>query len=190
MLYKKIFFLLIVFINITLLEATSQTLVSDIDSLWSNDIPIKTSFDSLYIIMNVPDHIDSLQKCRVTFLLKKGEWFDTTMYYNLIYYFDKGLVYAEKNGRVSIAAIELYKSKFIVIHTDKIVLNRTTRVKDVVTAFHLSSKDVLKDKLKLLEYKSRLFYSIKLSMGFSPSDISLIFDDKKKLLFISILPVY
>ncbi len=140
--------------------------------------------------MNAPDLIDSVYKCRITYPKKNGEWFDTTLYYKLIYYFDKGLTYAEKDNRVCITAIEFYKNKLNTIHTNKINFNRETRIRNLVSIFHLKKNEILKQKLRLLEYDSPYFYTVTLSRGFYPTDIQLIFDKKKKLLFISILPIF
>ena len=183
-------FLMSVFFCFTLYESKSQTLTSEIDSLWSFDILIQTSLDSLYTMMSAPDLIDSVHRCRITYPKKDGKWFDTTLYYKLIYYFDKGLTYAEKDNRVCISAIEFYKNKLNILHTNKIDLNWETQIKDIVSIFHLGKKEIIKEKLRLLEYDSPYFYTITLSRGFSPTDIQLIFDKKKKLLFISILPIF
>lgn len=179
-----------IFFFFTLYGSRSQSLASKIDSLWSLDILIQTSLDSLYTKMNAPDLIDSVHKCRITYLKTNGEWYDTTLYYKLIYYFDKGLTYAEKDNRVFITAIEFYKNKLNSLHTNKIDLNRETRIRDLVSIFHLKKNEIIREKLRLLEYDSPYFYTITLSRGFSPTDIQLIFDKKKKLLFISILPVF
>lgn len=183
-------FLLIIFVEVAIFEARPQTYVLDINSIWSKDLLIQSAVDSFYEIMGVPDHIDSSHKCIVRFPMQDGIWFDTTLCYNLFYYFDQGLVYAEKDGFISLAAVEFFKNDTITIHTRKIDFNRETRVKEVVSVFHLKSRDVLKEPLKLLEYDSPYFYSMQLSTGFSPTDIKLIFDNKKKLLHVDILPVY
>ena len=182
-------FLLVIF-AVFFFEARPQTCVSNINSLWSNDILIQSAVDSFYEVMNIPNHIDSNHKYLVRFPMKEGIWFDTTLYYNLFYYFDHGLVYAEKNGFIRLVAVDFFKNDTITLHTQKIDLNRETRVKDIVSVFHLKSKHVLKEPLKLLEYDSPYFYTIELSAGFSPTDINLIFDNKKKLLHIDILPIY
>lgn len=183
-------FLLIIFVEVAVFEARPQTYVIDINSLWSNDILIQSAIDSFYGIMKIPDHIDSNHKCIVRFPTQEGIWFDTTLCYNLFYYFDQGLVYAEKDGFISLAAVEFFKNDTISIHTQKIDFNRETRVKEVVSAFHLKSRDILKEPLKLLEYDTPYFYTIQLSTGYSSTVINLIFDNKKKLLHMDILPVY
>lgn len=102
---------------------------------------IQTFLDSLYTMLNAPDRIDSFHRCRITYSKKDGKWFDTTLYYQLIYYFDKGLTYAEKDNRVGISAIEFYKNKLNTLHTNKIDLNGETQIKDIVSTFHLGEKN-------------------------------------------------
>jgi len=183
-------FLLIIFVEVAVFEARPQTSVIDMNSLWSNDILIQSAIDSFYEIMKISDHIDSNHKCIVRFPTQEGIWFDTTLYYNLFYYFDQGLVYAEKDSFICLVAVDFFKNNTITLHAQKIDLNRETRIKDVVSVFHLKSRDILKEPLRLLEYDSPYFYTIELSAGFSPTDINLIFDNKKKLLHMDILPVY
>ena len=186
----RILLAIITFVGCTFFEVSAQAPMSDIDTLWSDSGLTCSSVDNFFEIMNTPDYIDSNHKYVVRFPMKDGIWFDTTLYYNLFYYFDQGLVYAEKDSFICLVAVDFFKNNTITLHAQKIDLNRETRIKDVVSVFHLKSRDILKEPLRLLEYDSPYFYTIELSAGFSPTDINLIFDNKKKLLHMDILPVY
>lgn len=171
-------------------DVRSQSRGINIDSLWSTDILLQAFSEDFFDTKSSPDHIDSNHKSKVTFCTTTGECIDTTFYYNLLYYFDEGLAYAENDGKIILVSIKLYKNETKTIHTDKIVLNRETSVKDIVAVFHLKPKDVLKERIKIEEYDSPCFYCVSLSFGYSPIDMRLIFDSKKKLLSIYLLPVY
>lgn len=187
---KRMFFIVMLFYGM-IIEVSSQSYVAEIDSIWSNDILVRSCADSLLKVLGVPDHVEYNVKERVTYLTDSGKWFDSILVYNSISYFYKGLAYAEKDGLASLIVIMFYRNETATLQTNKMDFNRKTKLKDVVNAFQIKPQNVIKEKLRLFEdYPSPFYYSTVLSMGFSPRDVCLIFDSRKELLGVFLLPVY
>lgn len=187
---KRIFIVVMLFYGM-IVELSSQPFVAEIDSIWSNDILVQSCPDSLLKVYGPPDFVSNNTRTRVSFLTDSGEWFDSILIYNSISYLDKGLEYAEKDGLACLTSIRFFSNEKATLQTNKMDFNRKTKLKDVVRTYRIKPQNVIKERLRLFEeYPSPCYYSTVLSKGFSPRDVCLIFDCRKKLLGMFILPVY
>jgi hypothetical protein len=154
--------------SITFGQASLELDTIKLLNIISNDMPICTSKDTLFTYLGYPDFIDTSITFRILPISIYSSVKDTFFVLNCFNYYDAGLSYLEKNGKVRLFDIDLKKHKKTIFTTDKMQLSYKFSLKQLMKVYKYTFEDIAPQLGIMAPYpmrKCRCFYRVDFSTG-------------------------